>query len=281
VRRIPRQNINVALLYAQCTNQKQNGVLRARLNIAQPSIVQAAQTYAQLGQSLTLFNFAQPQIPVGGATEPDMVDLYESTVARQSGAGRWAYDQIKASAPLGLCPMCGQRTVGTLDHYLPKETYWTLAITPDNLVPACRDCNFVKRAKVPNNAVTQSFHPYFDPPDDAQWLFAFVKRAPGISIGFQVIDPPGWSVQRCLRTRNHFTMFGLDTLYSTHAAAELLNIRYRLGQLFNSGGTETVRTHLVEEAVSRQAVQLNSWQSAFYQALSRDEGFCSGEFAHV
>lgn len=278
MRHINRQNIDFPLLYTQCVNQKQNVLLRAGLLLAQPTVMQDSQTYEQMGQTMSLFNFPKPQLPVGGATEQDLVDLYESTLARKRGAGRWAYDQIKASAPRGLCPMCGQRTVGTLDHYLPKETFWTLAITPDNLLPACRDCNFVKRAIVPETEAMQSFHPYFDPADDAQWLFASVRRVGGISAGFHVVDPPEWADQRRLRTRNHFTIFGLEKLYVIHPADELVNMKHRLAKLHAKGGPDAVRIHLAEEAASRQAVNLNSWQGALYQALSDDVGFCSGDF---
>lgn len=71
---------------------------------------------------------------------------------------------------LGVCPYCD----GTLspkrakvDHFYPKSEYPFLAVVPENLVPACTDCNSVqfKGAKAPLapgtlNEVADWFHPY-------------------------------------------------------------------------------------------------------------------------
>jgi hypothetical protein len=71
---------------------------------------------------------------------------------------------------LGVCPYCD----GTLapkrakvDHFYPKSEYPFLAVAPENLVPACTDCNSVqvKGAQVPlavgaANEAAEWFHPY-------------------------------------------------------------------------------------------------------------------------
>jgi len=71
---------------------------------------------------------------------------------------------------IGVCPYCdGPLTAGRakLDHFLPKENFPFLSVTPDNLVPACTDCNSIqiKGRKVPlsqppANAAADWFHPY-------------------------------------------------------------------------------------------------------------------------
>ena len=63
-------------------------------------------------------------------------------MVRKNGPGRATYDLLKLSAKGGFCPLCGQRNVSTLDHYLPKESYPDLSILPINLVRACSDCNY-------------------------------------------------------------------------------------------------------------------------------------------
>jgi hypothetical protein len=281
MRHIDRPDINLEVLYSQCANQKKNKVVRKRLHIAQPVILAAATHYGHLGQTVTFFEFTQPMMPKDAATHDDMVNLYESTFVRKDGAGRGAYNKILASAPLGICPLCGQRPAGTLDHYLPKGDYWTLAITPDNLIPACRDCNSAKSEACPHDEGTQPFHPYFDPADDGQWLFAQVEHADGLSVGFYVEEIPAWSPERRDRARHHFKLFDLAKLYATQAAVELVNAKYRLERLHAKGGANEVRSHLLEEALSRRQVHVNSWQTALYQALSEDEAFCAGDFAHV
>ena len=73
-----------------------------------------------------------------------MVRVYDGRMAAQGSPGRTIYDAIKLASPNGLCPLCGQRVVATLDHYLPKSRYAALAVNPANLIPACSDCNKAK-----------------------------------------------------------------------------------------------------------------------------------------
>ncbi|WP_422778067.1 HNH endonuclease [Pseudomonas shirazensis] len=66
------------------------------------------------------------------------------------------------ASEFGLCPMCGQRIVATVDHYLPQSRFPTLNLTSANLIPVCSDCNRRKLASVPAIAEDQTLHPYFD-----------------------------------------------------------------------------------------------------------------------
>ncbi|HKN75380.1 MAG TPA: hypothetical protein VJW94_09395 [Candidatus Acidoferrum sp.] len=281
MRTIARQEIDFTALYTQCRNQRRFEA-RARLGIAQAAALEAAQQYRALGLDMTLYQFVHPQIPEGGANAEDFVGLYNYSFARKNGAGRWAYDKIKASAPHGICPLCGQRPVSTLDHYLPKESKWMLAITPDNLIPACTDCNFAKRAACPQDEATQSFHPYFDSADESQWLFAQLRRVGGgLFVSFFVRDPEDWTPPRRQRARHHFTVLGLESFYKTQAAEELANMKYRLTRLLKQGGAGTVTAHLREVAASYRSNHTNSWQTALYDALAQDAGFCAGDFSLV
>src|SRR5260370_32095160 len=108
MRPIAPQQIDFHELFAQCTAQKQSVALRERLVLSEPAILDAAQQYRLLAQTMTIYQFAQPAAPIA-ATAEEVVDLYESTFVRKGGVGRWAYDRIKAAAPLGVCPLCGQR----------------------------------------------------------------------------------------------------------------------------------------------------------------------------
>lgn len=278
MRRLQRQVIDLGQLFARCSGQKQDAAIRQRFVLAEPTILEAAKAYEQLAQTMTIYQFALPALPVGAATGADMIDLYKTTFVRKSGAGRWAYDQIKAAAPLGICPLCAQRPVGTIDHYLPKASHWILALTPDNLIPACRDCNAAKGENFAKNETEQPLHPYFDVFDDYQWLNAKILRTNGISIEFYVADIPNWTPQRQERTRNHFLLFELGALYATQAAVELVNMRHRLTELYMTGGADLVRQHLIEEARSRRNIHINSWQTALYEALSIDNPFCAADF---
>ena len=46
-----------------------------------------------------------------------------------------------------VCPMCGGFGNGTLDHYLPKDTYPEFSVFSKNLIPAC-NCNNLRGTTV-------------------------------------------------------------------------------------------------------------------------------------
>src|SRR6266436_1055374 len=68
--------------------------------------------------------------------------------------------ELMASAPQGLCPMCGRGRVATLDHFLPKYQYPEFAAYAKNLVPACYDCNNLKGNKCGMTPGSQFLHAY-------------------------------------------------------------------------------------------------------------------------
>jgi hypothetical protein len=139
----------------------------------------------------------------------------------------------------------------------------------------------VKHEFCPEEEKEQPFHPYFDLVEDSQWLFARLERVGGLSVIFYVRDVVTWTPEKRQRASKHLSLFELDTLYATQAADELLNMKYRLEQLYANGGTGSVRSHLEEAAVSRRNNHINSWQTALYEALSQDEQFCAGDFSQV
>lgn len=71
---------------------------------------------------------------------------------------------------LGVCPYCDGALFhkrAKVDHFYPRSEYPFLAVVPENLVPACTDCNSVqvKGAKSPLapgtlNEAAEWFHPY-------------------------------------------------------------------------------------------------------------------------
>lgn len=76
----------------------------------------------------------------------EMIKLYNNKLVK-SKKGRKYYDQILSSSPKNRCPLCGVREVSTLDHYLEKSKYPYLSVSPYNLVPSCKDCNYGKKNK--------------------------------------------------------------------------------------------------------------------------------------
>jgi hypothetical protein len=62
--------------------------------------------------------------PLAGDAEKarELVYLYTGVLSRKNSRVRYIYDAIKAAAKDDLCPLCAQRQVFTLDHYLERRS---------------------------------------------------------------------------------------------------------------------------------------------------------------
>lgn len=70
--------------------------------------------------------------------------------------------ELRESTEHLICPMCGSMHRGTLDHYLPKNTYPIFSIFSLNLVPACKCNSKRKEVIIGLNLGERILHPYFD-----------------------------------------------------------------------------------------------------------------------
>jgi transcription elongation factor Elf1 len=200
-------------------------------------------------------------------------------MAKKGQPGRDIYDKIKMLPENDTCPFCGHRDVSTLDHVLPKADYPIFAVTPLNLVGSCGDCNKLKLAAVPSCASDTLLHPYFDAASDRQWLSARVVAGPTAAVTFYVLQVAQFNASLNARIAHQFRFLGLARLYSSQAAREIAGIRANLKRHHDSGGLAAVRLELRHQFESRQASQINSWQTATYQALSQSDWFCDGGFS--
>ncbi|MBZ9822999.1 HNH endonuclease [Mesorhizobium sp. CA4] len=260
----------------QCAKSIQDKDLSARLEHIGEQIEKAEITYRQHGTAETLFTIAQ-STSVGAMTIEDMKRVYKGTFVKSKGT-RYIYDAIKKLPPNDICPMCGQRTVGTLDHYLAQSHHAAFVITPANLVPACGDCNKAKLDAQPTGADQQTLHPYFDNVDDELWLCAIVEERSPAALLYTPDPPPHWPETMKKRLRLHFQKFGLGALYASHSAVELTNIRYGLQRIAERGTTDDIRAELIRRAESSWAANINSWQTAMYIALANSDWFCGGGY---
>jgi len=241
-------------------------------------VERASARLVRAGQDREFYQIKSRRRVGNDLTAKEMAKLYDVRMARKRSAGRPVYDRIMAAAPHMRCPLCGQRDVSTLDHYLSKMKFPALAVTPVNLVPACANCNKLKLDKVAGIAEQQTLHPYFDDLEDDCWLSARVEENSPASVEFSVAPPNHWDAVLAARVRNHFGVFDLSRLYRSHAASELANIQYRMSKLHTQAGLAGLRLHLIGEAESRGAAHINSWQTAMYWALSTSDWYCDGGF---
>lgn len=275
---LPEPAFSSSEVLLACANSVQSGEFSRRIQGAIPVVNVAEAAYRQLGKAGALFEVAAEDGMTGQVSAAEMRRLYTATLAKKGSSVRHFYDAIRVAARNGVCPLCNQRAVKTLDHYLSKDTHPRLAVTPANLVPACSDCNKDKLNRLANGAGQQTLHPYFDELGDVQWLRARVEQSSPPSITFEAA--PSAAVSLVLRDRiaTHFDMFGLAELYSIQAAVELVNIRFMLVELYAAAGADGVRSFLVRQAQSRAEADRNSWGAALYAALAASDWFCAEGF---
>jgi len=99
-----------------CAQSIQDPDLKKRLCEAANDIDTAEAAYVEHAEAGALFQIAQASA-VKNVTAEEMKRVYKGTFAK-SKKTRPIYDLIKKLPANDVCPMCGQRTVGTLDHYL-------------------------------------------------------------------------------------------------------------------------------------------------------------------
>jgi hypothetical protein len=156
---------------------------------------------------------------------------------------------------------------------LPKASYPLLAVTPDNLVPACSDCNHRKNDAVAASTDTQTLHPYFEDASSGRWLFARVVSLDPIALLFFAEPASTFTATMQTRIRHQFKQFRLAALYSMQASRQIAGERVRLNQLRQQGGAAALSEHLRETAGSWAATSVNCWQHAMYEALATDPGY--------
>ena len=269
---------NAASVLELCAKHVRDGGYARRLTSVTAEIAEAEKEYKTKGKASALFTIPTATTVANRVTGKEMATLYTVTLSGKRSPIRYIYDEIKSAPRNGICPLCGQRIVSTLDHYLAKSLHPSLAITPLNLVPACADCNKAKHDMQPTNASEQTLHPYFDEADSSVWLFARVVKTEPPALRFLAVPPTEWTHLKQERLIVHFKTFQLSQLYSSYAAEELLNISFRLLKVATGEGSEGVRRYLGESAESFRRISKNSWQVAMYDALGESEWFCSDGF---
>ncbi len=252
------------------TDEGRASVLRQAL----PVIEAAEQEYRAFGLAGELYRIA-PTVDVIPLLDADLMSvIYKRHFARSGSPSRPLYEQIRMAPEFGICPLCGQRIVATVDHYLPQVHHPKLTLTPINLVPSCSDCNKKKLARIPRNSQEQSLHPYFDDLGNERWLVAEVRATAPPTIFFRVRPAANWSAVFAARVEHHFSMMGLAELYAAQAASEMADISYALIEIGDAVGADQVRAHLSRELRSRSLRDCNSWQTALYEALAGSDWFC-------
>lgn len=249
--------------------------IRQALLEASPRIEEAGRAFDNAAQQGDLSRVEARVVP--GVADAEMTGVYTKGMVKRKD-GRRVYNAILRSAPHQRCLFCGHQNAKTLDHVLPKDRFFDLVVTPDNLVPACRDCNSSKGNTAPTGPEDSPWHPYYDDLGELVWLEARVVAGEPPVLDYFIVPPEDWTDQLTMKVQGHFERLGLGELYSTEAAVELVEIRRELRGIHESGGGLDVQEHLSARAESVSERSVSSWRAAAYRAWANDELFCDGGF---
>lgn len=194
-----------------------------------------------------------------------LTDIYKNKFTK--GPGKKYYDAIMACAD-GICPFCGIGTPTTLDHYLPKNKYPLLSITPANLIPSCRDCNTSKLMYAPTKNNELIIHPYFDN-IDFDWLNShiFFYEDTTIQIKYYVDSTQINDNLISDRLQSHFKVNKLQEKYSSKFITEFHSKTKLFEKIIELGGKQRLIESLLDEYNSTYCYDKNSWKAAAYRGL--------------
>jgi len=184
-------------------------------------------------------------------------------------------DELFEAAKKSRCPFCQISIHGTLDHYLPKEKYPEFSVFPQNLVPACDECNRNKRALIvdENTAVRLFIHPYYDNIPNVNFISARLRvRKRTLTITFEPYHNPSLSDAQYTHVSNHFRILGLAARYHKSCLTELSDIRDWIKALGDDDAMKLKRK-LVEQSSVYSNVGHNYWRRILFETLAADDEF--------
>ncbi len=189
-----------------------------------------------------------------------------------------------------ICPFCNfpARRAKQLDHYFPKAVFPSLALTPVNLVPICRECNTDKDDYFSLDQNKMLIHPYFDEFVNDSFQFIKCRIIEEQEIGFDFyIDKKCLDAITFERINLHFDQLNLNDLYSMDFDSDFSVIVEELIEIYTDND-ETIAKLEVETFIKKKikAYRKNGtkpWYFAGYTAILENawffESYLSG-FSH-
>ena len=258
----PLPDVPVERIYQECIDGFTDASFQKRLHTCS-SLVKMDSTNYKEKIPFDIDTFDASELP-DSITAGDLKKVYTQKFAKKGEPGRPYYNEILSLAPNGICPLCGIQQVRNLDHYLPKAKFPLLVVTPLNLVPVCRDCNFDKLTYSSDKPENAPLHPYFDDISNEIWLA--VTLSVNRLVFYHVNCPPYWSEILKSRVENHLDPFKLH-LYGCHAVQELSDNMVLWQKLYKRGGPDYLIEHISDVKESVEKNELNSWKSAMYRGM--------------
>ena len=278
MRKLPKPTFDLNDIITDCVSNMREG--KDKYLTAIPVIDTYSTQYDESMFQGAAHELAVHDMVTDDLSKDDMISLYTNKFAKKDQPGRKYYDKIKLAPPNSICPLCGIGQVTTLDHYMAKTLYPSLAVTPHNLIPACRDCNDPRGAVHFESAGDMTLHPYYDEVQNLEWLSAVIVSTFPICVRYTVSDTVLDSELR-VRLSMHLEVFDLSNRYSKKAAEEISAHKLTYQAMLDNGGIEGLREYLQLLYTSAYSVEKNSWRTALYRALMNvEEIVVDGKLAH-
>lgn len=258
---IPLKNILAEKIFEECVSGYRDKGKVDNLLQCKEIICRDSNLYDELVPK-ELEKFEKSLLPAN-ITKEKIINVYNEKFVK--GPGRKYYKEIKKQAVRNICPICGIRQVKTLDHYLPKSQFPTLSVTPNNLIPACLECNVDKKDDVSLDSKNVPVHLYFDNiPDDK---FLHVTVMDNLEILYYISCPNVEDEGLKARLEKHLDFYKLHELYSSHAASEIADKIHMWKIALEEFGEDILRLSIDSECRSAEMNDINSWKSALYRGL--------------
>src|ERR1700753_2239644 len=113
-----------------CAKSVRGKALSTKLLLVTDQIEAAETLYKDQGDKASLFTIPEADTVGGVVSLDEMKSLYKNALVRKEGDARHIYDAIMVSPKNGICPLCGQRVVETLDHYLAQSRHAAFTVMP-------------------------------------------------------------------------------------------------------------------------------------------------------
>lgn len=171
------------------------------------------------------------------------------------------------SRTLQLCPACGEDgTPNTLDHYLPKEIFPELSITPANLFPMCDICQGEKGTKTVNSKNERLFiHPYFDEFTDRQIVVLEIGKPFEAPVNIIIKPHPELDATDSKLVFRHLIELGIDKRYHRFFRDEHMRLLRLTNNMRDKGQDIRQNLELFREYALHKSI--NSWGHVFYTGV--------------
>lgn len=171
------------------------------------------------------------------------------------------------SRSLQLCPACGEDgTPNTLDHYLPKEIFPELSITPANLFPMCDICQGEKGTKTVNGKNERLFiHPYFDEFTDKQIVVLEIGKPFEAPVNIVIKPHPELDEADSKLVFSHLIELGIHKRYHRFFRDEHMRLLRLTNNMRDKGQDIRKNLELFREYALHKSI--NSWGHVFYTGV--------------